>query len=61
MVEKAAASVGTSPVEWLKPEVKGFGKVGERSRLWKATPKGGGGDGPPEPTERASQDEPERD
>ena len=53
IVEKAAALSGTSTVEWLQPEVKGFGKVGKRLRPWKATPTGGGGDDPPEPIERA--------
>ena len=61
ILEKAAALSGTSTVEWLQPEVKGFGKVGERLRPWKATPTGGGGDDPPEPIERASQDEPGED
>ena len=41
--------------------MKGFGKVGERLRPWKATRTGGGGDDPPEPIERASQDEPGED
>ena len=60
VVEKAGASSGRSSMNWMKPEVKGFENVGEGLRLRKVAP-AGGGDGPPEVTERPSQDEPGED
>ena len=60
VVETAGASSGRSSMKWMKPEMKGFEKVGEGLRLRKAAP-AGGGDDPPEVAERPSQDEPGED